>query len=1162
MFKSSKVLSLSPFRRMSMKKMKWLFLLIPLIMVSMQASAYAIGDKLTISGFTYQVTSCTSPTYTVSLIGCTNTGDVTIPSEVFDGKDITFTITSIGNGGDNVTWNGPTILTIPSSVTKINGYAFYGCSTLSTINIPAEVTTILPNAFVGLNALSAISVNTSNPNYESDGNGILFTKNKTGMICYPSAKTATTYSIPSGVTKIWPSTFFNVASLTELTVPSSVNDMEAGVYNGIIFRCTNLQKINVDANNSTYCDVEGVVYDKDKTRLVIYPCGKTGSSYTIVDGVTTISSYAFQLANNITSVNLNNVTTLKNRSFVNCQNLASISIPSCLTDIPEGAFESCTSIQNYTVDANNNNYKDINGVLFSKDGTILQQYPIGRSGDYTIPDGVVTIAGKAFNSAKITNLTIPASVTTMGDMSIKGCSSLKSVSFAESSSLTSIGEQTFYNCTSLESITLPKSLTTLGAGAFQKCNKLKSVTVPDGSELTTISKNAFIGCSALEDFTFSGSCILQQIGEWAFSGDPLLKSFAFPASVTTIGSSAFNGCSGLTSVTFPTDAVITTIGSSAFADCGLTSITIPSKVQTIAKEAFKNCDKLTDVTIPAATTAISPEAFKYCTSLKTFKVDKDNTVYSSIYGMLCSKDKNTLMIFPPGHAGADFTLLPPSLTAIGDYAFYDCKNLTNIIIPKKVTSIGKRAFGLDTNLKSIAFLCDVMIDPASINQNLNDMSIDDGQQATSMYGNITIYVRKNLYDTYNATNYYKKFKGIEQSMIVNHNGTDETQGKDEYMQMSGTAAEFLNTTSSVNTFVVPGTVTNTETGSSVTRNVSLIGDYAFEGSNVKEVVLKGDIDYIGAMAFITSTDKTVSGSTETVTPKSTTIKNIFFCGNATPSADQLATVDWELDKNYDEFATGATGSLLEAQNIYVKKGSEESICNNYKDAWTQYKDKISYKIPDLSISHEYISFAREFDVDLSDYKDSHPVYAFTAEEGATFIDGSGDYGTSTKHIRMQSIDVDGHQTGTYIPAGTGVLLKVYSSTEDKTPTDFYYRIGESDINTERTNIMLPVIVDPTTVNGSSYNYYFMNQDKGLFVKLSATNTAFKVPVHKAYIRMAAGSLAKLCFDFPDNSTTGINEVEKTSDMPADDCYYNLNGMKVTNPQKGLYIKNGKKVVIK
>ena len=549
--------------------------------------------------------------------------------------------------------------------------------------------------------------------------------------------------------------------------------------------------------------------------------------------------------------------------------------------------------------------------------------------------------------------------------------------------------------------------------------------------------------------------------------------------------------------------------------------------------------------------SISSEAFKRCENLTAINVNKDNTKYSSVDGYLLSHDKKELILFPHGKANKNFTLLPPSITKIGDYAFYDCKELKNVVIPNLVESIGKRSFGLCSNLNTITFLCDAMINPSNINQLENTMSFDDGTQAAEMFKNITINVRKELFSQYNAEAFYKKFKGIGKSF---------TEGHEEYIAVSANAVDMLSTKREDHTFVLPTSIKHGDK----TYKVSLIGDYAFEGvsEKVQEVVVRKDVEYIGAKAFITSKDKNKLEST---------VKSVFFI-ESNPTKEMLSTTRFELDEtktNYNEFAP--------TTKVYVKKSALET----YKEKWTKkvydkatdtdklspfnFTSQIDYQIKDVKINHKYGTFAREFDVDLNIYskeKNTARIGAFVAKLGEVKT-GDGDYGHSTYHIRMSSVDVNGvgnHNYG-YVPAYTGVLLKALDN--ETTPSDFYYAIGEDDDKDYKitNNIMHGVTVNPRNAGAATVDEVIYVMQGGIFKKAMASTVS--LPVHKAYAKiegMPAGS--KVEFSFSDDNTTNAIVTIDAEEKNADNAYYNLNGQRVTNPQRGVFIKGGRKVIIK
>lgn len=163
----------------------------------------------------------------------------------------------------------------------------------------------------------------------------------------------------------------------------------------------------------------------------------------------------------------------------------------------------------------------------------------------------------------LTSVTIPSTVTSIGNAVFQQCKSLTTVSFAEECSSLSIGEFAFNNCTALESIVIPNYVTTLGYGAFEGCSILQSVTFEAGSQLKAISGATFYGCDKLETINIPSS--VESIGDSAFGYCKSLKSITIPDSVTTIDSAAFWGCSALESIMIPES--VTTIGDNIFKEC-------------------------------------------------------------------------------------------------------------------------------------------------------------------------------------------------------------------------------------------------------------------------------------------------------------------------------------------------------------------------------------------------------------------------------------------------------------------------------------------------------------------------------------------------------------------------------------------------------------------
>ena len=282
----------------------------------------------------------------------------------------------------------------------------------------------------------------------------------------------------------------------------------------------------------------------------------------------------------------------------------------------------------------------------------------------------------AYSNEYLGMMTIPSTVSYEGD----------------TYSVTSIGEAAFRDCSGLVTINITEGVTSIGYDAFDGCSNLIAINIPES--VTRIRDSAFDGCSSLTAINIPES--VTSIGEWVFRGCSSLSAINIPKGVTSIGSSAFEGCSSLTSINIPEG--VTSIGEWAFRDCSsLTAITIPEGVTSIGSRAFEGCSSLTAITIPASVTSIGSSAFEDCSSLTSIVVAEGNKFYDSRNdcNALIETSSNTLI------RGCSATIIPESVTSIGDYAFNVCSSLTAITIPEGVTSIGVRVFEDCQNLTSI-----------------------------------------------------------------------------------------------------------------------------------------------------------------------------------------------------------------------------------------------------------------------------------------------------------------------------------------------------------------------------------------------------------------------------------------------------------------------------
>ena len=227
---------------------------------------------------------------------------------------------------------------------------------------------------------------------------------------------------------------------------------------------------------------------------------------------------------------------------------------------------------------------------------------------------------------------------------------------------------------------------------------IKTVTIEYG--ITSIGDYVFRGCCGMTELTLPNS--VRSIGKYAFDSCTGLTNLALPSSVTSIGSAAFQGCSGLTELTLPNG--VRSIGDYAFSGCsGLTELTLPNSVTSIGDCAFYGCTGLTELILPNSVRSIGDIAFTYCSGLEKITVESGNSCYDSRdnCNSIIDTEFNTLIV------GCKNSVIPNSVTSIGDFAFYGCSGLTELILPNSVRSIGDCAFTYCSGLSKITSLAEI-----------------------------------------------------------------------------------------------------------------------------------------------------------------------------------------------------------------------------------------------------------------------------------------------------------------------------------------------------------------------------------------------------------------------------------------------------------------------
>jgi len=666
-----------------------------------------------------------------------------------------------------------------------------------------------------------------------------------------------------------------------------------------------------------------------------YLCGRLTEAH-LPGTLKTIGKYTYRGCTSLATVTIGEgVETIEGLAFYLCPALTDITIPKSVTSIGGSPFTGCTSLTSIHVATGNSYYQSIDGILYNKAMTTVLNCPAGKTGTYDIPNGVTEVVAFAFYHSRLSGITLPNTLTIMGQDAFAYCAELTVMTIP--GSLSVVPYEAFYECKKLETLTLSEGVQDIRNGAFGKCVSLKTINLP--STLTIIYYYAFGACESVETIKVDATSVpTANIG--AFDGVPVSQvTLIVPSSAVSAYQAAdvwkdfYYDTPGTYAVgdtfTAPTEEgvevtyVVTSLSPKTVSVGDGTNkavdpktkgaVTIPAKVKGfevtgISKWGLSGLTSLTSLSLPSTLTTLEPYAFM---SLAASSIEIPDGVTEIPNDAFSSASIQSIS-------------LPRNTKSIGTMAFRYCTKLTSITIPASVETIGANAFSSCNSLLGVVVESST---PVAVHR-----------LAFPTSANVYLYVPKGSKAAYEAADYWKDFKEIiempDDPSGLHIPGQTFTSNTDEGVEVTYVVTSPTTAAVGVNYYTkaindgVTGTVTIPQQVDGLT--VTAVNSYAFSFTSISKLDLPPTITSIGdnAIAYCYNLKNIV------IPASVTTLQDNIVAGSSKMSVVVVkAAVPIAISEN-----TFADRSKL---FLYVPNGCKEAY--EAADYWKEFKEIVEFE---------------------------------------------------------------------------------------------------------------------------------------------------------------------------------------------------------------------------